>query len=85
MDRISQSFAGDPQAVVQVTSIDSVEAAEAAMAAVQPIEDLVTPTSAEPENVSQQLAALLTKSNDVEVTRSAGFSIDTLEQARDVA
>ena len=51
----------------------------------QPIEDLVPLAPAEPENVSEQLAAMLTQSNDVEVTRSAGFSIDNLEQARDVA
>ncbi|HCP82326.1 MAG TPA: hypothetical protein DIT67_12370 [Octadecabacter sp.] len=85
MDRISLSFDGGTQEAALVAPIDTVEAAEAAIAAVQPIEDLVPLAPAEPANVSEQLAELLTESNEVEVTRSSGFSIDTLEQARDVA
>ncbi|SMX31849.1 OmpA family protein [Octadecabacter ascidiaceicola] len=85
MDRIKLSFAGDGQEIAQETSIETVKAAEAAIAAVQPVEETVPLTPAEPENVSQQLAVLLNGNSDVEVTRSAGFSIDTLEQARDVA
>lgn len=85
MDRINVSFDGGAEEVAQTTPLETVEAAEAALAAVQPVEDIAPLTPAEPENVSEQLAVLLTESNDVEVTRSAGFSIDTLEQARDVA
>lgn len=85
MDRINLPFTGGDADAAEMTPLETDVAAEAALAAVQPIEDIAPVTPAEPENVSEQLAVLLTESSDVEVTRSAGFSIDTLEQARDVA
>ena len=85
MDRMNLPFVGEVEEVAQVAPLEAVQAAEAAIAAVQPIEEIAPLSPAEPENVSEQLAVLLSGNDEVEVTRSAGFSIDTLEQARDVA
>jgi len=83
MDRINISFDGAEQSTVQVADTRNELPIEAAIAAVEPVE-AITPTG-KPENVADQLAMLLTDGADVEVTRGAGFSIDTLELARDAS
>ncbi len=84
LDRINISFDGTEQA----ETVPEIAPVEAAIAAVEPIVIEAPVATVVPENVADQLAVLLTESADapdVEVTRNSGFSIDTLELARDVA
>ncbi len=80
MDRINISF-GDPEpAVAQVAPvatapvIEQPDPAEAALAAVSAV---TGPAPVEPEDVSDQLAALLQEpvAEDVDVTRAQGFAV----------
>lgn len=87
LDRINISLDGGNDAVAEAPVEPVADPAAAAVAAVEPVAPVDEPV-APPEDVADQLAALLddtSAASDIEVTRSQGFSIDTLEQARDVA
>ncbi len=100
LDKINVSF-GDETAEVEPAQLtEELSPAAAAVAAIEPIEaepvtvappvEVVAAESEQnPEDVAAQLAALLEASNApepvVEVTRTQGFSVDTLQAATDVA
>lgn len=95
LDRINISLDSGAQAAAEAPvpqvpvapDATQTQAAAAALAAIEQATQRVAVPAPAPENVADQLAALLNESTaepDVEVTRAQGFSIGTLEQARDV-
>jgi len=90
LDRINISFDGaQDEPVAQAPIVVEPDPAEAALAAVEPVAPAVVTPQPAAEDAAAQLAALLTESNEdltgIEVTRSQGFSLDTLEQATGTA
>lgn len=93
LGRVNISLDKTVDEVAQVAPATSVQdEAAAALAAVEPVTPAVAQPVQAPQNVAQQLAALLDESNtvqdpvgDVDVTRNIGFSVDTLQAATDTA
>lgn len=87
LDRINIALdGGDAPAAEAPAALPEADPVAAALAAVEAVDPAPEPQAA-PANVADQLAALLEQgpAADVEVTRAQGFSIDTLQEATDVA